>query len=105
MPVQDAMVVLRKTASAALNYITRCCTPDEVRPAAEFFDIQVVELVCDIQRIQKSELPKALIDEIFSPLLMGGTYGHCIHSASDSSGDSFSSLDCNGTTHDEKDIG
>ncbi len=29
LPVQDAMVVLRKTASAALNYITRCGTPDD----------------------------------------------------------------------------
>ncbi len=38
LPVQDAMVVLRKTASAALNYITRCGTPDEVRPASAFFD-------------------------------------------------------------------
>ena len=73
LPVQDAMVILRKTASAALNYITRCCTPDEARPASEYFDAQVVELVCDIQRIKKSELPDTLIDEMFSPLLMGGT--------------------------------
>jgi hypothetical protein len=75
LPVQDAMVVLRKTASAALNYITRCGTPDEVRlcPAAVFFDNKIAELVCDIQRIQKSELTAAVIDEIFSPLLMGGT--------------------------------
>jgi hypothetical protein len=73
LPVQDAMVVLRKTASAALNYITRCGTPDEVRPAAVFFDNKVAELVCDIQRLQKSELTAEVIDEIFSPLLMGGT--------------------------------
>jgi hypothetical protein len=53
LPVQDAMVVhpppgggvLRKTASAALNYITRCGTPDEVRPAYAFFDNKVAELV------------------------------------------------------------
>ena len=67
------MVVLRKTASAALNYITRCGTPDEVRPASAFFDNIVAELVCDIQRLQKSELTAEVIDEIFSPLLMGGT--------------------------------
>jgi hypothetical protein len=73
LPVQDAMVVLRKTASAALNYITRCGTPDEVRPASAFFDNKVAELVCDIQRLQKSELTAEVIDEIFSPLLMGGT--------------------------------
>jgi len=60
LPVQDAMVVLRKTASAALNYITRCGTPDEVRPASAFFDNKVAELVCDIQRLQKSELTAEL---------------------------------------------
>ena len=47
LPVQDAMVVLRRTASAALNYITRCGTPEEVRPASTFFDNKVAELVCD----------------------------------------------------------
>jgi hypothetical protein len=51
LPVQDAMVVLRKTASAALNCIARCGAPDEVRPAAVFFDNKVAKLV--IQRIQK----------------------------------------------------
>jgi hypothetical protein len=71
LPVQDAMFVLRKTASAALNYITRCGTPDEVRPASAFFDNKVAELVCDIQRLQKSEFTAEVIDEIFSPLLMG----------------------------------
>ena len=44
-----------------------------MRPAAAFFDNKVTELVCDIQRIQKSELTAAVIDEIFSPLLMGAT--------------------------------
>jgi len=73
LPVQDAMVVLRRTASAALNYITRCGTPEEVRPASTFFDNKVAELVCDIQRLQKSELTAEMIDEILSPLLMGGT--------------------------------
>jgi hypothetical protein len=73
LPVQDAMVVLRKTASVALNYITRCGTPDEVRPTSAFFDNKVAELVCGIQRLQKSELTAEVIDEIFSPLLMGGT--------------------------------
>jgi hypothetical protein len=29
-------------------------TPDEVRPAAAIFDNKVAELVCDIQRLQKS---------------------------------------------------
>ena len=73
LPVQDAMFVLRRTASAALNYITQCGTPDEVRPASAFFDNKVAELVRDIQRLQKSELTAEVIDEIFSPLLMGGT--------------------------------
>jgi hypothetical protein len=59
--------------NAALNYITRCGTPDEVRPASAFFDNKVVELVCDIQRLKNSELTAEVIDEIFSPLLMGGT--------------------------------
>jgi hypothetical protein len=43
--------------------------------ASAFFDnkVTVAELVCDIQRLQKSELTAEVIDEIFSPLLMGGT--------------------------------
>jgi hypothetical protein len=50
----------RQLNSAALNYITRCGTPDEVRPASAFFDNKLVaELVCDIQRLQKSELTAA----------------------------------------------
>ena len=65
LPVQDAMVVLRRTASAALNYITRCGTPEEVRPASAFFDNKVAELVCDIQRLQKSKLTAEMIDEIY----------------------------------------
>ncbi len=44
-----------------------------MRPASAFFDNKVAELVCDIQRLQKSELTAEVIDEIFSPLLMGGT--------------------------------
>jgi hypothetical protein len=38
LPVQDAMVVLRKTAAAMMNYITRCCTPYEAKAATEHFD-------------------------------------------------------------------
>ena len=37
LPVQDAMVALRKTASALLNYVTRCCTPAEARKATAAF--------------------------------------------------------------------
>jgi hypothetical protein len=66
LPVQDAMVNCtrsgRQLASAALNYITRCGTPDEVRPASAFFDNKVAELVCDIQRFQKSELTAEVIN-------------------------------------------
>ena len=80
-------------------------TPDEVRPASAFFDNKVVELVCDIQRLQKSELTAEVIDEIFSPLLMGGRHRHCCHRARNSSGHPFPSLDCNGPTHDERDTG
>ncbi len=41
--------------------------------ASAFFDNKVAELVCDIQRLQKSELTAEVIDEILSPLLMGST--------------------------------
>jgi hypothetical protein len=50
----------------------RKCAPRH----AAFFDNKVTvaeRLVCDIQRLQKSELTAEVIDEIFSPLLMGGT--------------------------------
>ena len=42
LPVQDAMVVLRKTAAAMMNYITRCCTPYEAKAATEHFDEEVL---------------------------------------------------------------
>jgi hypothetical protein len=48
-------------------------------------------------RLQKSELTAEVIDEIFSPLLMGGRHRHCCHRARNSSGHPlFPSLDCNG---------
>jgi len=43
LPVQDAMVVLRKTAAAMMNYITRCCTPYEAKAATEHFDEEVLK--------------------------------------------------------------
>jgi hypothetical protein len=47
LPVQDAMVVLRKTAAAMMNYITRCCTPYEAKAATEHFDEEVLYVVSD----------------------------------------------------------
>ncbi len=76
-----------------------------MRPAAVFFDNKVAELVCDIQRLQKSELTAVVIDEIFSPLLMGGTGIVATEPVTAAGINSFPSLDCNGPTHDEKDIG
>ena len=73
LPVQDAMVVLRKTASALMNYITRCCTPYEAKAATEHFDEEVLKYLCEIQRIKKEELTALTIEEMLSPLLLGGT--------------------------------
>ena len=53
LPVQGAMVVLRKTASALMNYITRCCTPYEAKAATEHFDEEVLKYLCEIQRIMQ----------------------------------------------------
>ncbi len=50
------MVVLRKTAFAIMNYITRCCTPAEARKATQNFDEEVLRYLCEIQRVQRSEL-------------------------------------------------
>ncbi len=47
LPVQDAMVVLRKTAFAMMNYVTRCCTPAKARKATEHFDEEVLKYLCD----------------------------------------------------------
>ncbi len=50
------MVVLRKTAAAMMNYITRCCTPYEAKAATEHFDEEVLKYLCEIQRIKRNEL-------------------------------------------------
>ena len=55
LPVQDAMVVLRKTAFALMNYVTRCCTPAEARKATEHFDEEVLKYLCEIQRSSPKE--------------------------------------------------
>jgi hypothetical protein len=55
LPVQDAMVVLRKTAAALMNYITRCCAPYEAKAATEHFDEEVLKYLCEIQRIKRNE--------------------------------------------------
>ena len=68
LPVQDAMVVLRKTASALMNYITRCCTPYEAKAATEHFDEEVLKYLCEIQRIKREELTALTIEEMLSPL-------------------------------------
>jgi len=73
LPVQDAMVVLRKTTFAMMNYITRCCTPVEARRATQHFDEEVLRLLCEIQRVQRSELTALTVEEMLSPLLFGGT--------------------------------
>jgi len=69
LPVQDAMVALRKTASALLNYVTRCCTPAEARKATEHFDEEVLKYLCEIQRVQRSELTALTVEEMLSPLI------------------------------------
>ena len=73
LPVQDAMVALRKTASALLNYVTRCCTPAEARKATEHFDEEVLKYLCEIQRVHRSELAALTVEEMLSPLMLGGT--------------------------------
>jgi hypothetical protein len=73
LPVQDAIVVLRKTAFAMMNYITRCCTPAKARKATEHFDEEVLKYLCEIQRVQRSELTALTVEEILSPLMLGGT--------------------------------
>jgi hypothetical protein len=73
LPVQDAMVALRKTASALLSYVTRCCTPVEARKATEHFDEEVLKYLCEIQRVQRSELAALTMEEMLSPLMLGGT--------------------------------
>jgi hypothetical protein len=55
LPVQDAMVVLRKTAFAMMNYITRCCTPAEARRATEHFDEEVLKYLCEIHATSPKE--------------------------------------------------
>ncbi len=64
MPVQDAMVVLRKTAFAMMNYVSRCCTPDEARRPTEHFDEEVLKYLCEIQRVQRSELTALTVEEM-----------------------------------------
>ena len=58
LPVQDAMVVLRKTTFAMMNYITRyaACTPVEARRATQHFEEEVLKLLCEIQRVQRSAI-------------------------------------------------
>ena len=67
------MVVLRKTAAAMMNYITRCCTPYEAKAATEHFDEEVLKYLCEIQRINRNELTAITVEELLSPLLFGGT--------------------------------
>ena len=67
------MVVLRKTAAAMMNYITRCCTPYEAKAATEHFDEEVLKYLCEIQRIKRNELTALTVEELLSPLLLGGT--------------------------------
>jgi hypothetical protein len=67
------MVVLRKTAFAMMNYITRCCTPAEARKATQHFDEEVLKYLCEIQRVQRSELTALTVEEMLSPLMLGGT--------------------------------
>ena len=55
LPVQDAMVVLRKTAAAMMNYITRCCTPYEAKAATEHFDEEVLKYLCEIHAKNQKE--------------------------------------------------
>jgi hypothetical protein len=51
------MVVLRKTAFAMMNYVTRrrCCTPAEARKATEHFDEEILKYLCEIQRVHAKE--------------------------------------------------
>ena len=65
----------RKTAFSMMNYITKCCTPYEARAATEHFDGEVIGYLCEIQRIQRSELTALTIEELLSPLLYWGAPG------------------------------
>ncbi len=58
-----------------------------------------------MQRLQKSELTAEVIDEIFSPLLMGGTGIVATRKPVTAAGIPFlASIAINGPTHDERDI-
>jgi len=56
-----------------MNYVTRCCTPAKARKATEHFDEEVLKYLCEIQRVQRSELTALTVEEILSPLMLGGT--------------------------------
>jgi hypothetical protein len=56
-----------------MNYITRCCTPYEAKAATEHFDEEVLKYLCEIQRIKRNELTALTVEELLSPLLLGGT--------------------------------
>jgi hypothetical protein len=88
-----------------MDYVTRCCTPAEARKATEHFDEKVVKYLCESQRVQRSELTASTVEEMLSPLMLGGTGIVATCSASDCGRDPVLSFGCNGPTYDAKDRG
>jgi hypothetical protein len=99
--------MLRKTAFAMMNYITGCCTPAEARMATEHFDEEVLKYLCEIQRIQRSELTALTVEEMLMQPIDARWYTGVVATAPvTAAGIPFlASAGCNGPTYDAKDSG